>query len=184
VLGIDDAPFAFGNEKVLVVGVAMRIPDYIEGVMRTECQVDGEDANQALAAMISGSRFMEQIKLVMIDGVALGGFNIVDIDALSKELGIPVATVTRDPPDLVKMESALRKYFSDWERRLEIVRRRRLVEVETGHKPLLMAVAGMNEKIAAELIKKSIVRGAVPEPIRVAHLIASAVVRGESRGPA
>jgi hypothetical protein len=37
---------------------------------------------------------------------------------------------------------------------------------------------------AEEIIKRSMVRGAVPEPLRLAHIIASGLARGESKGRA
>lgn len=184
VLAVDDAPFRFESEKAMVVGVVMRLPNYLEGVLRSECEVDGDDANQVLERMVQGSRFKRQLKAIMVDGVALGGFNIVDIDALSETVGLPVMTVTRDPPDLSKMRSALRKHFPDWERRYEVLRRRELLEVATGHKPILVSLAGMGYAEAEEIIRKSLVRGAVPEPLRVAHIIASGLAKGESKGKA
>ncbi|HPT74886.1 MAG TPA: DUF99 family protein, partial [Methanomassiliicoccaceae archaeon] len=95
VLGIDDSPFTFESKRALLVGVVARLPMYIEGIMRTDCEVDGTDANDAIADMVLRSRYREQLKVIMIDGVAVGGFNVVDIDRLHRETGIPCATVTR-----------------------------------------------------------------------------------------
>jgi endonuclease V-like protein UPF0215 family len=36
IIGIDDAPFNFSDERVLVVGAVIRLLDYLEGVMKTE----------------------------------------------------------------------------------------------------------------------------------------------------
>jgi hypothetical protein len=184
VLAVDDAPFRFDSVKAMVVGVVMRLPNYLEGVLRSECSVDGDDANQVLEKMVEGSRFKRQLKAVLIDGVALGGFNVIDIEALHEAIGVPVITVTRDPPDLAKMESALRKHFPDWERRCEVLTRNELVQVDTGHKPLYVSLAGIGQDEAVEMIKKGMVRGAVPEPLRVAHIIASGLAKGESKGKA
>ena len=52
VLGIDDAPFVFGDAETEVVGVVVRAPSYVEGVMMTRVAVDGRDANARLAAML------------------------------------------------------------------------------------------------------------------------------------
>lgn len=184
VLAVDDAPFRFDSQRAMVVGVVVRLPNYLEGVLRSECQVDGDDANRAIEGMVGRSLFRRQLKAMLIDGVALGGFNLVDIDALFAATGIPVITVTRDPPDLAKMEAALRRHFPDWESRLELLRRNRLMEVDTGHRPIQVSVAGMAPGEAAELIQKSMVRGAIPEPLRMAHVIASGLARGESKGRA
>ncbi len=40
VLGIDDAPFRFGDESTEVVCAALRIPSYLEGVMVGSVAVD------------------------------------------------------------------------------------------------------------------------------------------------
>ncbi|MFP4171063.1 MAG: DUF99 family protein [Methanomassiliicoccales archaeon] len=184
VLGIDDSPFLFRDDRVLVVGTLVRLPSYMEGVMRTECQVDGGDATRAIGDMVKGSRYREQIRLAMVDGVALGGFNVVDITSLHRETDIPFATVTRDPPDMEAMESALRAHFPDWEERMEIIRGNPLHRVATDYKDLYVAVAGMGPEEAAPLIRGCTVKGALPEPIRMAHLIATAMARGESRGRA
>lgn len=182
VVGIDDSPFAFKSGKVLIVGVVMRLPSYVEGVMRTECTIDGTDANDALEKMIAGSRFFEQLKLIMIDGVALGGFNVVDISRLYDKTGIPSATVTRDPPDMVKISDALKAHFPDWENRLEVIVRQELTAIPTAHKPIYVSTAGIAVDEASKLMCECTVCGNIPEPIRIAHLISSAMVKGESRG--
>jgi endonuclease V-like protein UPF0215 family len=184
VLGIDDAPFSFGDKKTLVVGVVMRIPSYMEAVIRTEVTVDGTDACDRLVEMISNSRYKEQLKLIMLDGVAFGGFNIIDIKKLYESVDIPIVTITRDEPDLPAMEMALKKHFPDWERRLSVITKGELVELETEHKPIFVKSRGMELDELKKIIKQATVRGALPEALRVAHLIAAGVVAGESRGRA
>lgn len=182
VLGIDDSPFEFEDAKSLVVGALVRAPNYLEAVMRAEVDVDGDDSTDRLSEMILRSRYREQVKLVIVDGIALAGFNVVDVQALHERTGLPVATVTRDEPDLAEMESALRKHFDDWRRRLSLITRSPLRRLGTGHKPLFASVVGMPWGDFEELARLTTVRGSVPEPVRMAHLIAAAMVRGESRG--
>jgi endonuclease V-like protein UPF0215 family len=184
VLGIDDSPFSFSDEKTRVIGVVMRIPNYIEGVMKTEVEVDGNDATDKLIEMITKSRYKEQLKAVMLDGIALGGFNVVDIEELNEKLQLPIITITRDEPDMIKIKKALEKNFDDWERRLELISKRSLTEIKTKHKPIFIEVIGIDEQEAKELINRSTVRGVLPEPIRIAHIIAAGIVSGESYGKA
>lgn len=184
VLGVDDAPFHFGDEKVAVVCADVRIPSYLEGVMIGEVAVDGDDANDVLLRMLKDSRYTEGLSLILLDGVALGGFNVVDIDLLNRELGIPMATVTRDEPDIPAMVDALKKKFPDWERRAEVIRRRKLNRIETKHKPLYATCVGISPGDLREAIALATVRGALPEPLRIAHLVATALAKGESRGRA
>jgi hypothetical protein len=122
------------------------------------------------------------MKALMIDGIALAGFNVIDIDRLHEATGIPVLTVTRDLPDLESMKAALKKHFDDWERRFELVTTHELRKIKTEHKPLYACGLGLDWPEFEELVGLFTVRGAVPEPIRIAHLVSSALVKGESYG--
>lgn len=182
VLGIDDSPFGFSDKKALVVGALVRVPNYLEGVMKTQVDVDGVDSTERMAEMVLKSRYRDQIKVVMLDGIAVAGFNVIDIKSLHDSLEIPVLTVTRDEPDLDKMRAALKKHFVDWEERFELVTRLKLRRIQTEHKPLFASGIGADWDELEMFVKMSTVRGAVPEPIRMAHIIAAAMVRGESYG--
>jgi len=183
-LGIDDAPFTFADERTSVVGAVVRAPGYLEGVMRTSVTVDGTDGLAAIAGMLGRSRYRKGLAVIFLDGIAVGGFNLIDVRALSEETGLPVVSVTRRPPDTAAMIRALKQRFKDWEARAAIVTRERPFAVKTAHRPLYVNAAGLSEPEAAEAIRIATVRGALPEPIRVAHLIAAAYARGESRGRA
>lgn len=182
VFGIDDSPFKFRDQKALVVGVLVRLPNYIEGVMRTEVAVDGNDSTDRIVEMVSRSRYKDQVKVIMLDGIALAGFNIVDLERLHGELRVPVVTITRDQPDLQKMRSALAKHFDDWEARYSLATRLELRRMITKQNPLYVSSIGLDWNEVTRLVEQATVRGVVPEPIRVAHLVASAMVRGESYG--
>lgn len=184
ILGIDDSPFDFGENAALVVGAVVRPPMYLESVMKTEVAVDGRDASKKVVGMVSGSRYQDQIKLIMIDGIALAGFNVLDLDFIHTSLEIPVLTVTRDKPDFSKMQAALMKYFPDWRERLALLKKHELREIPTEHKPLYASGLGLQWREFEELVKASTVRGALPEPLRIAHLVATAMVEGESHGRA
>ena len=113
ILGIDDSPFDFRSRRALVVGVVARLPMYIEGIMRTEVEVDGRDANEAIAAMVERSRYREQLRRSVRRrrGRRLQRHRC---RRTAQRVGIPCATVTREMPDFERMEAALRSHFPDW----------------------------------------------------------------------
>lgn len=182
VLGIDDSPFEFGDSTALVIGALVRIPGYLESVMKTDVAVDGSDSTKKVIDMVSRSRYKDQVKLILVDGIALAGFNILDLDKIHEALEIPVLTLTRDRPDFEKMRYALMKYFPDWKDRYALLAKHEIREIPTEHKPLYASGIGLSWAEFEEMVRASTVRGAVPEPLRVAHLVASAIVRGESYG--
>jgi hypothetical protein len=183
-LGIDDSPFTFNDKYCVVIGVVMRGGDYLECVLRNQVKIDGNDATFVCKHMIENTRHKKQLKAVLLDGIALGGFNVVNINELYNDTNLPILTITRDKPDFEKIKLALKKNFGDWKERWNIMSKGELYEVKTSHNPIYVKCAGITIDQAKEIIKLSTIRGAVPEPIRVAHLIASGIIRGESYGKA
>ncbi len=183
-LGIDDAPFRFRDATVPVVGVVVQAPAYIEGVLMTRAQVDGRDATERLSEMVRHSRYREGLEMAFVDGTAVGGFNVFDVDALSHAWGVPVVTVTRRKPDLQAIQTALKARFEDWEDRWEMIRRHGIEEMPTKHRPLFVTYVGATRAEVRAAIALTTLRGALPEPLRVAHLMAAALVKGESHGRA
>ena len=183
-LGVDDSPFTFTEKYAAVIGVVMRGGEYLECVLKSQITIDGSDATCICKEMIQNTRHRKQLKAMMLDGIALGGFNVVDIEELYSATNLPVITITRDEPDFEKIKKALQKNFEDWKERLNLMEKGKLYRVKTLHNPIFVKCAGISIEEAKEIIKLSTIRGAIPEPIRVAHLIASGVTRGESYGKA
>jgi len=184
VAGVDDAAFAFSDERTEIIAVVARLPGYMEGVLKGEVTVDGTDATQVVGDIFESSRYLEGLHLIVLDGTALGGFNVVDLEALHERLGKPVASVTREQPDMAAIEAALRGHFEDWKSRLAVMTKLPLRSLDTDHKPIWVQSVGAPDRDVNELIRKSIVRGAIPEPLRMAHLIASGISKGQSSGRA
>jgi len=183
-LGIDDSPFDFTDEHTSIVGVVMRGGEYLECVLKGEVMVDGDNATSVCKKMINKTRHKEQIRAVLLDGAALGGFNVVDIEEVFKKTGLPVITVTRDKPNFKRIRLALQKKFKDWDKRWNVINKGELYKLETKHNPIFVKCEGIDIDETKEIIKLSTIRGVIPEPIRVAHLIASGIKRGESYGKA
>ena len=183
-LGVDDSPFTFTEKYSTVIGVVMRGGEYIEGVLSRQVTIDGSDATFVCKEMIENTRHKKQLRAMMLDGIALGGFNVVDIQEIFVETGLPVITITRDEPDFKGIKQALKKNFKDWKARFNLIKKGELHEIKTSHNPIYIKYAGITLDDAKEIIKLSTIRGVIPEPIRVAHIIASGITRGESYGKA
>src|SRR2546428_11692285 len=183
-LGIDDAPFRFSDETVPIVGVVIQAPSYIEGVLTTLAEVDGHDATERIAAMVQRSRYRAGLAAILIDGTAVGGFNVIAIDAVHAAVDRPVVTVTRKKPNLGSIETALRRRFDDWQERLAVIRRHEVEAIPMGHGTVWVTYVGASRSEVQEALSLTTVRGVLPEPLRVAHLIAAGIGRGGSRGRA
>jgi uncharacterized protein len=183
-LGIDDGPFSFHDKSSILIGTIVRGNGYLEGVLKSSFTIDGLDVTDVMIDMIRSSHHYKQLKAVLLDGVTFGGFNIVDIDKIFQKTNLPVITITRDKPDLPSIKQALQNHFSDWKERFNLILSSPVSMCETKHNPIFITRAGIEFEKAKEIITLSTIRGVIPEPIRIAHLIASGVVRGESYGKA
>ena len=85
--------------------------------------------------------------------------------------------------DFNKIKKAL-KHFKDWDERWKDVEDAGEVYKIENNEDIYIQINGIELEDAKEIIKLSTTRSAIPEPVRVAHLIASGVVTGESKGNA
>jgi endonuclease V-like protein UPF0215 family len=178
VIGFDDAPFERGHRgDVLVVGAVYAGPR-LEGVLSGKVRRDGVNATRVLAEMIRGSRFGAHLQLVLLQGIALAGFNVVDLHGLARALGVPALVVVRKPPNLARVRRALLEHVPGGARKWRLVERAGPVE-RCGR--LYVQRAGLSLAEAERALAGLAVSSSVPEPLRTAHLIAGGVTQGESR---
>ena len=176
VIGFDDAPFVrHTTEPVAVTGVVCALTRF-EGMLWGQITADGFDGTDSLIQMLLPSKFYPQLHLVLIDGIGMGGLNLLDLPRLSERLQLPCVAVMRKYPKLSKMRSAI-ALLPDAARRLELLAK--AGEIYHYH-PFYFQVAGMSAELTAQILTRLTDVGNVPEALRLAHLITSAVIKGES----
>ena len=184
ILGIDDAPFPpHTTNKVMLIGTIFRGGTWLDGVLRTYISGDGTDSTANINKMVNGSRHKEQIGAIMLDGITFGGFNVANIREIFDETGIPVIVIMRKFPNFEKIKKALMR-FEDFEKRWNFIQEAGTVYKIENKEPIYIQIHGIDLKDATEIVNLSTTRSAIPEPIRVAHLIAAGVETGESKGSA
>jgi len=180
VLGVDDGVFVPQKRgKALIVGVVYRGGLWLDGVMHTEIEVDGLDATEKIASMIKSSPHYAQLRVIMLNGLTFAGFNVVDIKRLYGETGLPVIVVSREKPNLDEIKKALEKLPHKEKRWKMIENAGKLLEVNVRNtgSSIYVQLAGLNEKDARKIVRITSTRSNIPEPLRVAHLIASGITQ-------
>ncbi|HEX68831.1 MAG TPA: DUF99 family protein [Candidatus Bathyarchaeota archaeon] len=180
VLGVDDGVFIPHNKGYAdVVGVVFRGGYWLDGAMRTEVEVDGLDATEKIASMIIASPHYQQLRVIMLNGITFAGFNIVDIKELYNKTKLPVIAVTRDKPDMEEIKKALENLPEKERRWQAILNAGELLTVQTreGEEPVYMQIAGITRSDAEKIVKMTSTRSNIPEPLRVAHIVASGLTR-------
>jgi hypothetical protein len=176
ILGIDDGVFTPHTKGTVdVIGVVFRGGYWLDGVMKTQVEIDGMDATEKIASMILESPHYDQLRIVMLNGVTMAGFNVVDIERLYQKVKLPVIAVTRDKPNFDDIRKALRNLPRGEERWKAIEKAGKIIEVRTrsGEDPIYAHVVGISEKDAIRILKSTSTRSNIPEALRVAHIIAS-----------
>ncbi|MGC2205490.1 MAG: DUF99 family protein, partial [Thermoplasmata archaeon] len=143
IVGVDDGAFGRTDRFAPIAAVLVSAPSYVDAIRGGRVRVDGTDGTDQVVAVVRSLGPTETIRAVLLDGVVLGGFNVVDLDRVHEELRLPVVAVTRRPPDFPRIHAALRTWFgSDAERRWRLLRAHRLFRVPTGERPILAAAVG------------------------------------------
>ena len=178
VLGVDDGIFTpHVKGSALIVGVVFRGGSSLDGIMSTRVEVDGFDATDKIASMVNSSPHRKQLRVIMLDGVTFAGFNVVDIKRLASETQLPIIAVTRDEPNFEDIHEALRNLPRSEERWKAVQNAGKIVRVYTRSKKerVFIETAGIDDGDAEKIVKLTSTRSSVPEPLRVAHLIASGI---------
>jgi endonuclease V-like protein UPF0215 family len=175
-IGFDDAPFRRGARGDVGLAGVVCAGTRFEGLLWGRVRQDGWNATDALLRLLARSKFLPQLHLVLLDGIAFGGFNVVDLPRLAVELDRPCLAVMRRPPDLAAVEAAVRR-LPRAEARLALLRRAGAIHRLGG---FVFQVQGAAPEVAAAALARVTDRGAVPEPLRLAHLVGGALRAGES----
>ena len=185
ILGFDDGAFTPRSQATVpVVGVIYRGGKFLDGALKTDVDIDGMDATDKIIKLINSTRHKQQLKVMMFDGITLGGFNIIDIKKMYEKTKLPVIIINRKIPNLKKVENALRNFENFKERWDIILKAGKIKECRIKDKKVYYQSIGLSDEDTKEIISLSSTRSFIPEPLRVAHIIATAFVKGESGGRA
>ncbi len=152
----------------------------LDGVLAGRVRRDGRNATSRMAALLLGSQFAGHARAVLLGGIAVAGFNVVDIHQLSALVRRPVLVVMRRPPRYALIRAALER-LPGGRHRWRLIQRAGPPEPVRG---VLVQRAGLTLAQADALLAATTLHGKLPEALRLAHLIAGGVTTGRSRGRA
>jgi hypothetical protein len=170
-VGVEDGSFLRGiTRKAFLAAVLVRGVK-VEDVKIAEITVDGLDATKKLVEILSGWEFAA----ILLAGVSFAGFNLIDPLVIHEKFEKPVVIISRTKPDNRAVKQALQQHFEDWRIRWNVFEKLgpvHKINVLAGEPPVYVETVGVSIKWAHDLIRALAVLSRVPEPIRVARLIA------------
>ena len=178
VIGFDDAPFAREHRgNVLLVG-AVYAGLRLEGILSGKVRRDGINATRVVNNMVANSRFVNHTQLIMLQGIAFAGFNVVDVYELHDKLGLPVVVIARKDPDMKAIKQALLEKVPGGRRKWGLIERMGPMEPIAN---VYVQRVGISRDNVEKLINALAINSVIPEPLRTAHIIAGGIALGESR---
>jgi len=172
VLGIAESFDRKRSPISVVAGIVMRRDLLIDGVRVRTVPIGGKHITKTLIDLFTAFN-RSDIRAILLQGAVISWFNIVDLELLHRTTRLPILSVTYDPSH--GLEKYLEEYFpDDYEYRIEQYKKlgpRRQYMLKTGYK-LYLYNSGMTWSEAGQLIDAFTLQGRIPEPIRIAQLIA------------
>ncbi len=165
------------RKSVLLVGIVGE-KNTIEGILSSKIRVNGSDSTDKIIKMISLSRFKGEIKILTLNGIALAGLNFVDLEKIKDKLGVHFLVITKKKPRPTEIGKALEAFSSKSGK--DINTKINIVAKFSSYR----FYSEKNIYILSDLpipSYKNILNYCI-EFQRIAHLVASGISNGESKG--
>ncbi|MCU0631658.1 MAG: DUF99 family protein [Methanolinea sp.] len=179
VLGIAES-FS-SREYSILAGVVMRKDLRIDGVSFSRITVGGMDATEGVLAIYRQLN-RRDINIILLSGCVIAWFNIIDPLKVYEETGVPVLVVTYE--DSEGLNADISHHFPGDTTRMacyETLGERIPLPLHTGH-TLYLRPYGLEPSDAGRLCQDLTLDGKVPEPLRVARLMARSAMRFSGNG--
>ncbi|MBD3185913.1 DUF99 family protein [Candidatus Bathyarchaeota archaeon] len=174
VVGIDDAMHEREDKHTELAFVFCK-GTRIEHFLHASIEVDGMDATGVILKKLQDQPACRWFRLIMLHGITVGGFNVVDITQLSRELGTPIIAVTENTPDGDSMLEAV-THVPGGNTKLGYIKQAgelHAVKTKFGKNPVYFHVKGMEVPLAKQYLRKFSIRSKLPECVLLAHVIAT-----------
>ena len=165
------------NSVSVIAGVVMRKDLIVDGVIFGNVTIGGNDATDRIISMIRTLQ-RNDINLILLDGIIISLYNIIDGEEIFKTTNIPVIAITFK--DSIGISQSIKNNFpNNYENKIEIYNKlteREKIILKTG-KFLFIRNWGISIEDSINVINAFLIQGAIPEPVRLAKMIARAYLR-------
>ena len=176
-LGVSESFTKGSSERSVLAGIVMRSDMQIDGFAFSTAEVGGMDATDRILEMYKRLG-REDINILLLNGCVISWYNVIDLNRLSEETMLPLICATYEESE------GLDKYFEelfpdDKEERICIYHNngpRTVMKLHTGAQ-VYVRFLRMKEEDAKSILEKFTMHGAIPEPLRVARLLARSIMK-------
>lgn len=159
-----------GSARATLAGVVMRRDLVIDGFVLGRATPSGDDATKAILDMYDRLD-RSDISYVLISGLIISGYNIVDIGEVYDAIRIPIIGITYRRS--AGMGAIIRERFGP-KRAGRYERLGDRQRITLGPHDVFVRCRGCTASDAGRLLQTLTLQGSKPEPVRVAQLLARA----------
>ena len=169
--------FHQNSEKSILSGLVMRRDFVIDGFVFGTATLDGDDATESILKMYDELN-RPDISYVLISGLILSLYNIVDIKKIHEKLQIPIIGVTYNESE--GLDSAIKHHFPEsYESKIKQYQKlgnRDKITLNTSS-DIFVRRQGCDLHEIKRLLNELTIQGSFPEPLRVAQLLAKSLLQ-------
>lgn len=167
------------GSKSILAGVVMRSDLILDGFVFGKATIGGDDATDSIIQMFQTLN-RNDINVIILGGAVISLYNIIDVDLVGEETETPIICITFEESE--GLEPHIKHHFpKSWRRKLVAYKKlgkRQELKLKTGYK-IFVRNFGLTESQAKRTLDKFTLQGALPEPIRLAKLLARAKLDSE-----
>lgn len=179
-LGIAESFRKSQSKRSVLAGVVMRSDLIIDGFIFGSAEIGGDDATDEIVGMFQRLN-RNDINVIMLGGSVISMYNIIDIDSLGARTNTPVISITFEESE--GLEPHIKHHFPDsWEKKLSAYNRlgtREAIRLQTNY-VVYIRPYGISLEVSKRILDKFTIQGAIPEPIRLARLLARAKIASDA----
>lgn len=179
-LGISESFRKGISKRSILAGVVMRADMILDGFTFSRVDVGGMDATEKIIEMYEALD-RHDINILLLNGCVISWYNVIDLNHVADAVALPLISITYND------SKGLEKYFKenfpkDSQHRIEVYHKngpRTPLRLHTGH-IIYTRFLNIRKEETLRLLNKFTLHGAVPEPLRIARLIARSLMRASS----
>ena len=165
------------STKSIFSGIVMRRDFIIDGFVFGSATLEGDDATDTILKMYDTLQ-RPDISYVLISGMIVSMYNIINIKKLYESLQIPIIGISYN--DSLGIVDALKHHFpNSFESKISAYQKlgkREKITLNTSH-DVFVRKEGCTLDDVTLLLNKLTLHGSIPEPIRVSQLLAKTLLQ-------
>ena len=171
--------FSQNSKKSILSGIVMSTDLVIDGFVFGHSTVGGDDATDAILEMYE-KLDRQDISFLLISGIVISLYNIIDMKRISEKIGLPVIGVTYEESSGI--EDAIKHHFPEsYKSKLTEYSKlepRKKITLHTSYN-LYVRTEGCTVLEAKQLLDKITLQGSIPEPLKITQLLANTLLKSK-----